>query len=207
MFLKSILLFNLYVSTGLSLFLLGCQNHSEDEKISLSESTDYSHLRSSGSLANPFDWIPLRDAMDPFFSFFSDDASLNTSCLPEAHGIEEVSVGVWSYFIETEECHWLTLKQKLPFPLFVGDRIQLKIWHFDLNAPQRAVAHIGLSTDQENIIWVEEAIPQESRMIKEEGLISYDVLPGQWLYFHLDNHGANSWHLLEISLLLDEIKD
>ena len=192
---------------ALNFSLLGCQNHSEDENINLVKSIDYLDLRASRSLVNPFEWIPLLDEIDPFSPFFSDNEPLNKSCLPESHGVEEVSIGVWSYFIETEQCHWLTLKQKIRFPLFVGDRIQLKVWHFDLNAPQRAVAHIGLSTDYENIIWVEEAIPQESRMIKDEGLINHDVLPGQWIYFHLDNHGANSWHLLEIKLLLDESTD
>ena len=82
--------------------------------------------------------------------------------------------------------------------------VKLKVWHFELNAPQRAVAHVGLATDHEILILEEEVIPQEGRMVKVDAVFTHDLQIGDWIYFHLDNHGANSWHVLEIKLLLDD---
>ena len=47
-------------------------------------------------------------------------------------------------------------------------------------------------------------IPQEARMLKVEAVFTHDLKIGDWIYFHLDNHGANSWHVLEVKLLLDD---
>lgn len=164
-------------------------------------------IRSAGSLTNSFNWQSTDTNEDPFLILIAQDPNMNRICDTNAHGVEEVSVGVWSYSIETDLCHWLTIKQKVLRPVLAGDRVELKVWHFELNAAQRAVAHVGLATDHEVLIVEEEVIPQEGRMIKVEAVFTYDLLVGDWIYFHLDNHGANSWHVLEIKLQLANTLD
>jgi hypothetical protein len=163
---------------------------------------DMTVVRSAGLLINSFDWQWTDTSEDPFYALITQDQSMNRLCDTNAHGVEEVSVGVWSYSIETNLCHWLTIKQEVLRPVLAGDRVKLKVWHFELNAPQRAVAHVGLATDHEVLIVEEEVIPQEGRMLKVDAVFTHDLLVGDWIYFHLDNHGANSWHVLEIKLLL-----
>ena len=201
---KAVLLILIFMNIIVPVWIMGCQTQSTQEK-HLSDSTMLSpSQRSSGGLVNLFEWEWVQDQLDPFEPLIQRDDILESTCDGETHGIEEVSPGVWSYFVETDRCHWLTLRQKIRFPLYVGDQIQLKVWHFDLNAPQRAVAHLGLATEDETLIWVQEPIPQAGRMVKEEGVVTQDLSQGEWLYFHLDNHGANSWHLLEIKLVLSD---
>ena len=167
-------------------------------------SMDQGILRSSGSLVHAFEWQVVELNQDPFQSFTPIHSPMDVTCDAEAHGVEEVSVGVWSYSIETDLCHWLTIGQPIIRPIQTGDVLQLKVWHFDLNATQRALAHVGVATKNEILIMEEEVIPQEARMIKAEATFTHDLQVGDWIYFHLDNHGANSWHLLEIELLIVE---
>ena len=164
--------------------------------------------RIAGSLINAFDWQSTSRDEDPFHALIPQDNMSDLSCESMAHGVEEVSPGVWSYSIETDRCHWLTIKQGSRRSIHAGDRVKLKVWHFELHAPQHAVAHVGLATNKEVLMIAEEVIPQEGRMLKLEAEFTRDLAIGEPIYFHVDNHGANSWHLLDIKLLVsDDIND
>ena len=193
-----------------SIFLCTCraqmdrrQNDSEMLDVGVPE-VDMKLRRIAGSLINAFDWEPTSGEEEVFQTWISPEGLQDMSCDSAAHGVEEVSPGVWSYSIETDRCHWLTIKQGAKRSVNAGDRVQLKVWHFDLTAPQQAIAHVGLATEHERLFIEEEAIPQEGRMLKFEAEFTHDLSEGEWIYFHLDNHGANSWHLLEIKLLIAE---
>ena len=165
---------------------------------------DMNLRRIAGSLINAFDWELTSGEEDAFQILIPQEGLRDMSCDSAAHGLEEVTPGVWSYSIETDRCHWLTIKQGVKRAVKAGDRAQLKVWHFELTAPQQAIAHVGLATEYEHLMIEEEPIPQEGRMLKFEAEFTHDLSVGEWIYFHLDNHGANSWHLLEIKLLIAE---
>ena len=67
--------------------------------------------RASGSLIHPFDWRVTPHDVDPFDELISSGEERDVQCEGDAHGVEEVSPGVWSYSVETERCHWITLQQ------------------------------------------------------------------------------------------------
>ena len=169
----------------------------------LSSSVDMQIERTSGSLIHPFDWQVALAEEDPFKFLVQPDDSRHLSCEQDAHGIEEVSPGMWSYSIETDRCHWLTIRQPTRRPIIAGDRVKFKVWHFELNAPQPAFAQIGLATEYEILTVAEEPIPSAGDMLKFEAVFTHDVPLGSWIYVHLDNHGANSWHIMEVTLLID----
>jgi hypothetical protein len=152
----------------------------------------------TGALINPFDWVATPTDEDPFMLSMELEPPEDMTCDPMAHKTEEVSPGVWSYSIETERCHWLTLQQSTALPIKAGDRLRMKVWHFELNAGAPANAHLGLATPYETLLIAEEPIPQPGGMVTLDALFTQDLPQGAPLYFHLDNHGANSWHLLEV---------
>ena len=148
---------------------------------------------SSGAWANPFDW-QVAD-VDPFAETRPEGAD----CDPESHGAEELG-GVWVYSIETEACHWLTLRQPTALAAQAGDHIQATVWHFALTAAEPATALVGLAVADGVLVTMEEAIPAEGRLLILDHVLVDPIPAGTDLYFHLQNHGANSWHLVEVNI-------
>ena len=148
-----------------------------------------------GYWVNPFDWSDADPDLDPF----ADRRPESWSCPPEAYRAEELA-GVWVYSVETQNCDWLTLTQPTLLPLAAGDRVQMNVWHFQLIAPEPATALIGLATEAGVLVEVEEPIPSPSRMVQLSFTATDPIPAGTDLYFHLNNHGANSWHLVEVLL-------
>lgn len=148
---------------------------------------------SGGALVNLFDW-EVADA-DPF----ADTRPEGADCDPEAHGTEELG-GFWVYSIETEACGWLTLRQPTAVAASPGDHIQVSVWHFALTAPEPATALVGLALADRVLVTMEEPIPAEGRLMLLDHIVETPVPAGTDLYFHLHNHGANSWHLVEVTI-------
>ena len=149
----------------------------------------------TGFLLNPFDWTEVDDDMDPFAARRPE----SWNCAPTAHFSEQLA-GVWVYSIETGDCDWLTISQPTAVPLMVGDRVVINIWHFELVAPERAMAYLGVATRDNILIEIEEPIPSPARRV-ELSFTMTEALPASTpLFFHLNNHGANSWHLVEVLL-------
>ncbi|MGB0589654.1 MAG: hypothetical protein ACPGU1_08255 [Myxococcota bacterium] len=147
----------------------------------------------SGLVTNPFDWEVVPTTEDPF----APEAPI--TCEPEAHGPEEIT-GVWVYSLDTEACSWLTVRQRTVLALQPGDRLRAGVFHFALTAPTDATAHVGLAWSDEVIVTVDEPIPSAGRLVTLEYTVERAHPAGEELFFHIDNHGANSWHLLEIRL-------
>ena len=153
--------------------------------------------RQSGLWVNPFDWAPWEGESDPF-----GDVP-NAPCVPEAHGSEEVT-GIWVYSIETEACSWLTLSQETALEALEGDRVVARIFHFALLAPEAASARVGLALSDQVLASTEIPIPSSSGVVTLEHVLNQPIPKGSDLLFHVDNHGANSWHLLEVRLNPEE---
>ena len=146
-----------------------------------------------GHLVNPFGWNEADEQTDPF----QDRRPSTWDCSPTAHFAEQLA-GVWVYSIETGECDWLTITQPTAIELNPGDRVVANIWHFELVAPERAMAYLGFAIHDRILVDAEEPIPGPARRIE----LSFDVAErypvGTPLLFHLNNHGANSWHIVEV---------
>jgi hypothetical protein len=147
----------------------------------------------TGPLVNAFDWQLAAASEDPFASLQPE----TVSCSPESYGPEDLA-GIWVYSIDTRDCNWLTVKQKTTVGVAVGDTIRANVWHFELNAPEPAHALVGLASAEAIMDQVEEPIPQTGRLVQLNFLAQTPMPADSWLYFHLNNHGANSWHLVEI---------
>ena len=168
----------------LSLLLLGCGG-----------ADDLKGPSPSGPLVNLVDWTATESDRDPFLEFFSDQVR----CTEDDHG-PEVLAGVEAYSLETGSCNWLTIEQPSLSPVRAGDRIRASVWHFALSAPEPASARVALATDEGILVQIMEPIPQAGRLIELDFVAQTAIAANTPIYFHISNHGANSWHLLDIQI-------
>ena len=149
----------------------------------------------SGPLVNLVDWTATESDQDPFLEFWSDQVH----CTESDHGPETLA-GVGAYSLQTGTCNWLTIEQPSLGAVRAGDRIRAAIWHFALSAPEPASARVGLATADGILAQMMESIPQPGRLIELDFRAQAAIAEGTPIYFHISNHGANSWHLLEVQI-------
>jgi hypothetical protein len=145
------------------------------------------------SLVLPELWAPLDPASDPF-----DDQPPLVSCswlgvMPETLSEERV-LGV-----DTGGCNYLSAVQPTQRAVAAGETLKVRLWHFELNAPAESAAHAALLVDGLLILNARVPIPSPGGLIVEEVRAERAIAPGAPVHFHLHNHGANTWALVEVS--------
>ena len=101
--------------------------------------------------------------------------------------------------IDTGACDYLTVVQHTARAVSAGELLKLRLWHFELSAPAPAQAHAAVVVDSLTVLDELVAIPAAGGLIVRELRAPHDLNAGAPVYFHLHNHGANSWALVELS--------
>jgi hypothetical protein len=134
---------------------------------------------------------------DPFFD--ENDPAL-TPCQEESD-VRVETLGIEpSVTVETTYCNHATVMQRLPVLLHEGTRVHTRIWYYSQSSFEGAVANVRLRFDDEDLITREVPIPSESALISEDAVMPREMPVGTPVFFHVGNHGDNSWNLLEVSL-------
>ncbi len=102
--------------------------------------------------------------------------------------------------IDTGRCSYVTLQQPLAAAVQTGDVVLLDIVHFDLTAPEPAEAHLALLLGGQTLWQDEIVIPSPANRIQVELSITQAHAEQTPVYFHLHNHGQNTWRLMGIWL-------
>jgi hypothetical protein len=140
-------------------------------------------------------WTAVAPEADPFAAMRPDGAS----CLPGSFRFELIS-NERSLEVRTAQCSYLTVSQPVQTAVQRGDELYIRLVHFQLTAPANAEVYMAVSFD-DCIIWeARRRIPAPSELIIERFASPIDVPEGAPVYFHLQNHGANSYHLIEVSV-------
>jgi hypothetical protein len=137
-------------------------------------------------------------AADPFWP---TDGSTPNLCPPDAYLAEDSGDGMW-FSLETSNCNYMTVSQPLLADVTEDAVIQVRVWHFKITGSVGKFYHRIAAGDPPQILWeVEKAVPTESG-----GLLPFEpvspkiaVSAGEAVYWHVSNHGQNSWHLIELS--------
>jgi hypothetical protein len=77
--------------------------------------------------------------------------------------------------------------------------LKVRLWHFELSAPDPAQAHAVLLVDGLTVLDERIPIPKPGGLMVHELRVERDIPAGAPVYFHLHNHGENSWALVELS--------
>ncbi len=103
--------------------------------------------------------------------------------------------------VDTKVCDWITLEQLSLRDVREGDEIKIRTFHFSLNAPSNGEARISLTLGDEMIFDERVLIPQPSGPIESTWIATKDFEAGTPMLFHVNNHGANEYLLIEVNVL------
>ncbi|HTU58672.1 MAG TPA: hypothetical protein VMF89_09565 [Polyangiales bacterium] len=101
--------------------------------------------------------------------------------------------------VDTGWCNYLTAFQPTQRAVQPGEVIKVRLWHFELSAPEPAEAHAALQIGALRVLDERIAIPQAGGLIVKQVTVEQALPAGSPAHFHLHNHGANSWALVEVS--------
>jgi len=149
--------------------------------------------RSRRALVDPTRWVLVDPLDDPF-----DDRPAIVEC-PTGSYLAIDLAGEAAFEVETGKCNYLTVGQPSLVEVRAGDRIHLRIWHFDLTAPEAAEAHAAIAMNGGTVWEATVAIPAAGQLISTDWYAAETLSAGTVIHFHLHNHGANSWNLVELS--------
>lgn len=103
--------------------------------------------------------------------------------------------------IDTGICGWVTVTTNALHAVVVEQRLKLRVSHFDLDAAPPAEAELGLKLGACDAWSRSLPIPSAAR-VDEEELASPCALPqGSPIFFHVQNHGQNTYQLQALEVL------
>jgi len=126
------------------------------------------------------------------------------------HRPAEVScpLGAWLYEptgleINTATCNYAMFVQPSRAAIVQGARLRGSLYHFDLNSEPPATAHVAVMVG-EAVLWEQEiAIPGKANAYAIDLVLDFTADAGTPVYFHLHNHGQNTWTLGEIEIEIE----
>lgn len=133
-------------------------------------------------------------ASDPFSA-----TNIDPTCDLASTGYELFG-GEPSFGIDTERCGYVTVEQPARTNIEAGDLLHYRLWHFELRAAEPATARIAFALDRRTVHELELAIPGPSGLDAPYFEAPFDVSEGAPVHFHLQNHGSNSYALLELTV-------
>lgn len=98
-------------------------------------------------------------------------------------------------------CNWLTLEQPSLRAIRAGDQVEVRARHSQLTAPVPGTATMGFVIGDEQVLEYSVAIPSDFAFPSETWTAPKDYPAGTPLLFHVDNHGANEYMLIEVNIL------
>ena len=136
-------------------------------------------------------WVAVEELADPLAS----------------HRPEPVDCGLGGLFVEGEEldidtnfCNYAMLEQAGLAEIPEGATLTLSMRHFDLTAPEPAMAHVALLLG-DVIAWEQMVIiPGPAEVITTDFPTPMAYAKGEPVRFHLHNHGQNTWILTGVTV-------
>ncbi len=104
-----------------------------------------------------------------------------------------------SLTVDTNLCGWATVEQPLSADVAEGDPMFARVFYFQQIAPGIAEAHLELTVDGKPFWTRTIPLPTPSQLIAEDFDAPFSAKKGQTLMWHVDNHGVNTYNLIEIS--------
>jgi hypothetical protein len=137
-------------------------------------------------LTLPMVWMPVPAETDPLAAHRPADVNCPLGgWLFEPQGLE----------INTLQCNYAMFGQPARAAIVKGARVVASLYHFDLVAEAPATAHVALLVG-DSLVWEQEiAIPGKANAYAIDVPAPFAADPGTPVYFHLHNHGQNTWTL------------
>jgi hypothetical protein len=98
-------------------------------------------------------------------------------------------------------CNWITLEQPSLRAIRAGDQAEIRSRHAPLTAPVPGNARMTFVIGDEIALDYSTAIPSDFFFPSVTWTADKDYPAGTPLLWHVDNHGANEYQLLEVNIL------
>lgn len=132
---------------------------------------------------------------DPWVEFRPPDIAC-----PEGSRQPEDFAGTYAYGIITSRCPYTTLVQETLADACKGESLYIWLWNYALTAPENSTAMLGVELGGTR--WsVTRPIPGPAALVAEEVILEDDVPRGSPIFFHVRNHGSNSYELLDLIIV------
>ena len=135
-------------------------------------------------------WKALSEQDDPFAG-----EGLYQDCVEGGFKVETTILEV-----ETDICPYVTLTQTTKQEILAGDEIEFSFWHLVLVAEMPAEAHVVIKLGDYFEFEQTITIPSSEMIYPVRWEASETIPSGTKIYFHLHNHGFNSYRLSEIEV-------
>lgn len=141
-------------------------------------------------------WTLVPMASDPWATSRDDDTK---PCEELDVGVETLPDGIW-FDIITKNCNYATVSQPLLIDVPAGSELTVRIWHFAITTTSGTYTLAFQVGEQNNLLWSStKDVPTDSGLIYATFRTEKALNAGATLYYHISNHGDNSWSLVELS--------
>ena len=142
-------------------------------------------------------WTPTESALDPFFEA---NGAKGIMCPPEEYGVEELPDGPW-FDVKTRECGYLTVEQPILEEVPEGATLRVRVWHFAATVGQGTFYLAMAIGEPAEVIWEGsvEVPTDKGGLLYDEFITPRAMTMGETAYWHISNHGDNTWGLIEFS--------
>jgi hypothetical protein len=137
-------------------------------------------------LVSPMAWQPVPEPDDPLASHRPAEVACPLGgWLYEPQGLE----------VNTSQCNYAMFTQPSQAAIVPGARFVASLYHFDLIAAEPASAHVAILVG-DALVWEQDiAIPGKANAYALDLTLDFTAPAGTPVYFHLHNHGQNTWTL------------
>jgi hypothetical protein len=98
-------------------------------------------------------------------------------------------------------CNWITLEQPSLRAIRAGDEVEVRTRHSPLNAPVPGKARMSFAIGDQIALDEEVLIPSDFDFLSNTWTAPRDYPAATRLLFHIENHGANEYMLIEVNIL------
>ena len=145
-------------------------------------------------IIDPIGWEILEGADDPYAA----EMPAGITCY--APGVRQDDFGGQvGLEVATGLCDWLSVRQPSTSRIPAGAEVSVRLWHFELVAPEPGEARLAVMIDGAPAWAKRIPIPSPSGLVHETWTMPQAAAAGAPIVFHVDNHGANTYTLLEIT--------
>lgn len=145
-------------------------------------------------IIDPVGWEIVEGADDPYAA----ERPADVTCLPVGVTQEDFG-GQPGLEVATGLCDWVSVRQPSTARVPAGAEVLLRLWHFELSAAEPGEARLAVWIDGAEVWERRIPIPSDSGLVRASWTMPREAAEGAPIVFHVDNHGANTYTLLEIS--------
>ena len=133
---------------------------------------------------------------------FAADSTCIASFVPEClDSLTVLSVYTRMPDPQVPLCNWITLEQPSVRAIRAGDQVEVRARHSQLNAPVPGEARMTFVVGDEIALDYSVLIPSDFKFPSAVWAATKDYPVGTPLLWHVENHGANEYMLIEVNIL------